>query len=79
MQDSSTAPVAVLQFRQDLQAKLRDGVRRAIEAVLEEELVAALGAADHVRTPSRRGYRHGTTATDYRARHAGYPSEQVAA
>lgn len=43
MQDSSTPLTAVLQFRQDLQAKLRDGVRRAIEAVLEEELVAALG------------------------------------
>lgn len=61
MQDSSTAPTTVLQFRQDLQAKLRDGVRRAIEAVLEEELLAALGADDHVRTPTRRGYRHGTT------------------
>ena len=60
MQDSSTAPSAVLQFRQDLQAKLRDGVRRAIETVLEEELLAALGADDHVRTPMRRGYRHGT-------------------
>ena len=35
MQDSSTALTAVLQFRQDLQAKLRDGVRRAIETVLE--------------------------------------------
>ena len=62
MQDSSTALTAVLQFRQDLQAKLRDGVRRAIETVLEEELLAALGADDHVRTPMRRGYRHGTTA-----------------
>lgn len=61
MQDSSTAPSVVLQFRQDLQAKLREGVRRAIEAVLEEELLAALGADDHVRTPMRRGYRHGTT------------------
>ena len=46
MQDSSTAPTAVLQFRQDLQAKLREGVRRAIEAVLKEELLAALGADD---------------------------------
>jgi putative transposase len=61
MQDSSTAPSAVLQFRQDLQAKLREGVRRAIETVLGEELLAALGAEDHVRTPMRRGYRHGTT------------------
>lgn len=52
MQDSSTAPTAVLQFRQDLQAKLCDGVGRAIETVLEEELLAALGADDHVRTPT---------------------------
>ena len=37
------------------------GVRRAIETVLEEELLAALGADDHVRTPTGRGYRHGTT------------------
>jgi putative transposase len=60
MQDSSTAPGLVLQFRQDVQAKLRDGVRRAIEAVLEEELLAALGADAHERTVGRRGYRHGT-------------------
>ena len=30
MSDSSTALSPVLQFRQDLQTKLRDGVRRAI-------------------------------------------------
>ena len=40
MQDSSTALSPVLQFRQDLQATLRDGVRRAIETVLEEEILA---------------------------------------
>jgi len=60
MQDSSTALSPVLQFRQDLQAKLRDGVRRAIETVLEEELLTALGAETHERTSGRRGYRHGT-------------------
>ncbi|MDA1097289.1 MAG: transposase, partial [Chloroflexi bacterium] len=59
MQDSSTALSPVLQFRQDLQAKLRDGVRRAIETVLEEEILAALGADAHERTVGRRGYRHG--------------------
>ena len=46
MQDSSTALTAVLQFRQDLQAKLRDGVRRAIETVLEEELLASGGGGE---------------------------------
>ncbi len=60
MQDSSTGPGSVLQFRQDLQTKLRDGVRRAIETVLEEELLAALGADAHERTAGRRGYPHGT-------------------
>jgi transposase-like protein len=60
MQDSSTAPGSILQFRQDVQAKLRDGVRRAIETVLKEELLTALGADAHERTAGRRGYRHGT-------------------
>ena len=60
MQDSTIALSPVLQFRQDLQATLHAGVRRAIEAVLEEELLAALGADAHERTTGRRGYRHGT-------------------
>ncbi|MEE8543255.1 MAG: transposase, partial [Gammaproteobacteria bacterium] len=60
MQDSTTTLSPVRQFRQDLQATLRAGVRRAIEAVLEEELLAALGADAHERTTGRRGYRHGT-------------------
>ena len=64
MSDSSTALSPVLQFRQDLQTKLRDGVRRAIETVLEEELLAALGAAAHERISGRRGYRHGTIERD---------------
>ena len=55
MQDSSTARTSVLQFHQDLQATLRAGVRRAIEVVLEEELLAALGATAHERTVGRRG------------------------
>ena len=57
MQDSSTALSPVRQFRQDLQATLRDGVRRAIETVLEEELLVALGADAHERTTGRHGYR----------------------
>ncbi len=59
MQDSSTAPTTILQFRQDIQARLRDRVREAIEATLDEELAAALGSARHERTVARRGYRHG--------------------
>jgi hypothetical protein len=45
MHDSSTAPTTILQFRQDIQARLRDRVREAIEATLDEELAAALGSA----------------------------------
>ena len=60
MQDSSTDPSTVLQFRQDIHGLLRDRVRQAIQEVLEEELLAALGSDRHERTVGRRGYRHGT-------------------
>jgi putative transposase len=59
MQDSSTALAPVLQFRQDIHERLRTRVREAIEDVLEEELLGALGSDRHERTPGRRGYRHG--------------------
>ena len=59
MQDSSTALAPVLQFRQDIHERLRTRVREAIEDVLEEELLAALGSDRHERTSGRRGYRHG--------------------
>jgi transposase-like protein len=40
---------------------MRDRVREAIEAIVEEELEAALGAASSARVgEDRRGYRHGT-------------------
>lgn len=40
---------------------MRERVRGAIEAIVEEELAAALGAASSVRVgEERRGYRHGT-------------------
>ena len=59
MQDSSTALAPVLQFRQDIHDRLRTKIRQAIEEVLEEELLAALGSDRHERTAGRRGYRHG--------------------
>jgi putative transposase len=59
MQDSSTALAPVLQFRHDVQDRLRHKIRQAIEEVLDEELLAALGSARHERTAGRRGYRHG--------------------
>ena len=53
MQDSSTALTTVLQFRQDIQARLRDRVRQAIEETLDEELAATLGSTRHERTAGR--------------------------
>lgn len=55
-----TTARSVLPFHQDIQARLRDQIREAIETVLEEELLAALGSGRHERTAGRRGYRHGT-------------------
>lgn len=59
MQDSRTDVSTVLQFRQDIQRRLRDQIREAIEAVLQEELTDALGSGRHERTERRVGYRHG--------------------
>lgn len=59
MQDSSTDVSTVLQFRQDIQRRLRDRIREAIEATLQEELAEALGSGRHERTAGRVGYRHG--------------------
>lgn len=59
MQDSSTDVTTVVQFRRDIQRRLRDRVREAIEAVLQEELAETLGSGRHERTAGRAGYRHG--------------------
>jgi transposase-like protein len=61
MQDSSIDPTTILRFRQDLQGRLRDRIRAAIETTLEEELTEALGSDRHARTITRSGYRHGAT------------------
>ena len=75
MQDSGTAPTTILQFRQDIQARLRERVREAIEATLDAELAAALGSARHERTVVRSGYRPGaitrTVTTVERHTHIG--------
>lgn len=46
--------------RADLLVSIREHVRRALQAVIDEELVAALGAARHERIEGRRGYRNGS-------------------
>jgi transposase-like protein len=44
----------------DVEATIRDRIRRTLEAILAEEIEAALGADRHVRSEERQGYRHGT-------------------
>jgi transposase-like protein len=43
-----------------IEARMRERVRSAIEAIVEEELVTALGVESSERSSARRGYRHGT-------------------
>lgn len=59
MKQSSTSEAEILQFRLSIQERLRVHVLAAIEAVLEEELTAALGSQPYERTPGRQGYRNG--------------------
>lgn len=60
MQETSTSPATILQFRQDIEAQFRRHIREAIEVSLAEELAAVLGSDRHERTGDRRGYRNGT-------------------
>jgi transposase-like protein len=57
--ESTTTEADVVQFRQDIQSKLRFRILEAIETVVEEELDEALGCRSHERTDTRRGYRNG--------------------
>ena len=59
MQETSTGPATILQFRQDIEAQLRKEIREALEVALREELAATLASARHERTDRRRGYRNG--------------------
>src|SRR5947199_8265215 len=60
MQETSTSPATILQFRQDIEAQLRRHIREVLDVALAEELAAALGWDRHERTDRRRGYRNGT-------------------
>ena len=59
MQETSTGPATILQFRQDIEAQLRKEIREALEVALREELAATLASERHERTDHRRGYRNG--------------------
>ena len=63
MRKVTTTESEIVQFRQDVQTKLRQRVREAIETVLDEELAAALGCEAPQRCKGRRGYRNGSGAT----------------
>ncbi len=60
MQETSTSPATILQFRQDIEAHFRRHIREAFDVALAEELAAALGSDRHERTEQRRGYRNGS-------------------
>ena len=61
MQETSTGPTMILQFRQDIEAQFRRHIREAIEVSVAEELAAVLRSDRHERSDDRRGYRNGTT------------------
>lgn len=60
MQETSTSPATILQFRQDIEAQFRRQIREALDVALKEELAAVLASERHERTDRRRGYRNGT-------------------
>lgn len=59
MQKLSTTDPQVVEFRQEIENRLRQRVLEAIEDVLEEEVEEALGCRWYERGASRRGYRNG--------------------
>ena len=62
MEETSTGPATILQFRQDIEEQLRRHIREALDVALAEELAAALASNRHERTDQRRGYRNGSRA-----------------
>jgi putative transposase len=60
MQETSTSPATILQFRHDIEAQFRRHIREALDIALAEELAAALASNRHERTERRCGYRNGT-------------------
>jgi len=60
MQETSTSPATIRQFRQEIEAQFRRQIREALDVALKEELAAVLASERHERTDRRRGYRNGT-------------------
>ena len=62
MEETSTGPATILQFRQNIEGQFRRHIREALDVALAEELAAVLGSDRHERTEQRRGYRNGRRA-----------------
>ena len=62
MEETSTGPATILQFRQNIEGQFRRHIREALDVALAEELAAVLGSDRHERTDQRRGYRNGSRA-----------------
>jgi transposase-like protein len=60
MEETSTGPATILQFRHDIEEQFRRHIREALDAALAEELATALRSDRHERTDQRRGYRNGS-------------------
>ena len=83
MEETSTGPATILQFRQDIEGELRRHIREALDVALAEELAAALASNRHERTDQRRGYRNGsrerTITTSDGARTVSVPRGRIVA
>jgi len=60
MEKGTTGEADVVRLRQDIGLRLRQRVLEAVELVLEEELIEALGTNRYERSSGRCGYRNGS-------------------
>lgn len=63
-QDTALAPIGQEQFQEFIRAQMREAVRMALLAVLEEEITVLIGANPYERTATRRDHRNGYYARD---------------
>ncbi len=63
-QDTAVTPIGQEQFQEFIRAQMREAVRLALCAVLEEEVTVLIGAQPYERTSTRRDQRNGYYARD---------------
>lgn len=63
-QDTAIAPIGQEQFQEFIRAQMREAVRLALSAVLEEEITILIGANPYERTATRRDHRNGYYTRD---------------